>query len=87
MCIRDRRALRFATDALQSNTLLERLSRVHGRGLRNWQVLKVKFAIRDLVAYWSQLGYEAHFDEEGKAVMEGRGARAAKRSYEEMMEA
>ena len=80
-------AIQFAAKELKADKLLRRLSQLSGRGRRNWHVFKLKFAIRALIAYWSQLGYEAHFDEEGEAVMQGRGARAAKRSYEEMMEA
>ena len=84
-------ALQWDYDALQHDALLRRLSKLSGRvsdrGRRNWHVFKVKFAIRAVVAYWSMLAGkdEAYFDDDGVAVMQGSDARAAKRSWEEMM--
>ena len=79
-------ALHYAADALQSDALFLRLKRESCRGRRNLHVFKVKFAIRAVVAYWSKVAGkdDAYFDDEGEAVMAGSGARAAKRSFEEM---
>ena len=80
-------ALEYASDALKSDALLLRLARLPNRGRRNWHVFKVRFTVRAAIAYWSMLAGkdDAHFDEDGRAVMAGSGALAAKLAFEETM--
>ena len=79
-------ALEYAAKALKADTLLLRLAELPNRGRRNLHVFKVKFAHRAVVAYWSKVSGkdDAHFDDEGEAVMQGSGARAAKRAFDDM---
>ena len=81
------RALKYAAEALKSDALLLRLARLPNRGRRNWHVFKVRFTVRAAIAYWSMLAGkdDTHFDEDGRAVMAGSGALAAKLAFGEMM--
>ena len=81
-------ALRLASAALWKDALLCRLAGLATRGQRRWHLLRVKFRLRSGLAWWCALAAEdeAHFAVDGTAVMAGRGARAAKRAFDDMME-
>ena len=82
-----RNGRRQSQKSLRADALLLRLAKLRNRGRRNLHVFKTKFNVRAAVAYWSMLAGkdESHFDETGHAVMQGRGARAAKCAFEEMV--
>ena len=73
--------------SLQKDALLCRLAGLATRGQRRWHLLRAKFWLRSGLAWWCATAAEdeAHFAADGAAVMAGRGARAAKRAFDQMM--
>jgi hypothetical protein len=50
---------------------LKRLCNIRTRGLRNWHIFRLKFKMRNFLAWWCECACEdeAHFHEQGVAVM------------------
>jgi hypothetical protein len=79
-------ALEYLSPRLQQDSLLHLLMHTSGRGRCNWHILRVKLKMRHFLAWLCAIRSrdEAHFDATGKAVIVGRHAIAAKRTFEEM---
>jgi hypothetical protein len=77
---------RYASPRLQQDPLVRLLARTEGRGRRNLHILRIKLKMRHFLAWLCAIRSrdEAHFDANGEAVMVGRNATAAKRTFEEM---
>jgi len=77
----------YASKEIQAGAFVQRLGHM-SRGKGWWYVLKLKWTMRNFVAW--RLGNAvaahdaAHFAPNGKAVMAALGAQAAKRKFEEM---
>jgi hypothetical protein len=71
---------------LQKDPLLRLVARTEGRGRRNLHILRIKLTMRHFLAWLCAIRSrdEAHFDANGEAVMVGRHAIAAKRTFEDM---
>ena len=56
------------------------------RARQRWATLRLNWKVRNALIWWlaTSAHDEAHFDDDGKAVLTGSGARAAKRDYDTM---
>jgi len=82
----DRNAIYYTSAALRNDTLLRHLSEIASRGKRRWHHAKVW--VKLYISLWKclELSARKHYDAQfvnGEAVLVGKHAIAAKRTYEE----
>ena len=68
----------------RENPLLQKLADLRTRPARNWHMFKARFKVQKFTAWLCAVSAkdEAHFDEDGMAVLVGRDAVSAKRDYD-----